>query len=259
MTNKTPMPHTTANKKILAYPPVRPYGSRNKIIKILFSALMLFTGICILIAGTTVRMLRDDLIRNSALNKGQRTEALIINRWIEDLPDKSYFYLRYQFEVDEQSFENDAEVDKLLYDVYKEGMKLAVVYLPEAPANSLPETSLQRELQIAWLMTVIIPGLFLGLPAVLLLLWWWCFRRLPDRLRKHGLATRGTIIECWDEGQGKQRMIAYDFQVRHPNGDSESMRGKEQLPDSAPIVALGETSTIRNLAEKPKIFMLEFE
>lgn len=250
------MPHTPDNRASLQYPPVRPYGPRHKMGTIVLTALIFFAGICVLTAGTTIRVLIADLSTYSTLNKGQRTEAGIIGRRIEDNPDKTYFYLTYQFELDGESFEKDAAVDDFLYEVYKEGTTVTVVYLPEEPSNSMLETSLQRELAIARIVTIIIPIMFVGFPALLLLVWWWLFRRLPAKLRKHGVATTGTIIDCWNEGQGQQHMIAYTF---HAKGAAEPIGGKEQLPDSAPILTTGDTIGIRYLTKKPGIFMLEWE
>jgi hypothetical protein len=253
--NQNPAEHAT-----VPYPSIRVYGTRWKIMNILWKILLVTSllWLCIghwLISNQLETYMDHMRFRQSA----QMMEATVIDRRVDEDQYRTFYTLTYQFSVEgyQQTFQKKEEVYDLMYEAYQEGKSIPIYYQPDDPSDSLLESMwnvqhwTKRDFAIFIAVLTWIPPLFLVAG------WWVLFRRLPRKLRKHGIATVGTITECRDEPDRERHTIIFAFGVPQPSGPPLLISGQERFVRFPREFTYGDSLDIRYLPKKPTIFMLE--
>lgn len=240
------------------YPAVRRHGARHVIGTALLVLLVLFAVPCLLVTAFMLKMFVEDMRTYAQLRqRGERVEAVISGRRIDEDDSGTIYLLTYRFRAGEEIYEREFEAFPYEYKRYAEAATLPVLYLPDDPKTSMTEMELKRENLANWVVLVVVPLVLMGIPGGLLLGWWWIFRRNGARLRKHGVSVKAAIIDVRrDEPQAPQR-FTFVFNATHPDGTVEPISGQERLPVNMIDFKIGEYLDVRYLPHNPRIFMIE--
>jgi hypothetical protein len=244
----------------LPHPSVRPYGTRWKVMNILWKIVLVGSLIWLFLGNLAIlHQIQENTAHANFQKSAKMMEATVVDRYVGEDQYRTFYTLTYRFSVDgyQQPFEKEEEVYDLLHEVYKEGSLIPIYYQPDDPSNSMLESMWNDQhrdnqaLMIFARIVVWVPPLFL------LGGWWLLFRHIPRKLRKHGVATTGTITECRDGEDGNRQVVIFAFGVPQSAGAPRLISGQERFSRFPRKFKPGDSLTIRYLPKKPAIFMLE--
>jgi hypothetical protein len=244
----------------LPYPSVRTYGTSRKV-KNTFWKILLAVSLVWLLFGNLAssHQSRAKTVHLNFRKSATMMEAIVIDRYVGEDQYRTFYTLTYRFSVDgyPQSFEKKEEVYDLLYEVYKEGSLIPIYYQPDDPSDSMLEAMWNDRHWDNQALTIFIAIVVWVPPLLLVGGWWLLFLRIPRKLRKHGVATTGTITECRDEEDGNRQVIIFAFGVPRSSGGRHLVYGQERFTRFPQKFKDGYSLAIRYLPKKPRVFMLE--
>jgi hypothetical protein len=248
------------NQAKLPYPSVRTYGTRWKVMNILWKILFVVSLIWLFLGNLAIsHQIRENTAHVNFRKSATMMEATVIDRYVGEDHYRTFYNLTYRFSVDgyQQPFEKKEEVYDLLHEVYKEGSLITIYYQPDDPSNSMLKAMWNDQRRYNQALTIF-SAIVVWVPPLLLVGGrWLLFRRIPRKLRKHGVTTTGTITECRNEENGNRQIIIFAFGVPRSSGGRHLIYGQERFTRFPRKFKDDDPLSIRYLLKKPTVFMLE--
>ena len=216
----------------------------------IFSLVFLF-----MIIGST---LREQAQFNRLKDEGVTVPGIVTRREMDESDDSRGYFIYYRFVAPvngrPQTFEHYGSVSQSVYNSFKTGGNLDVLYAASDPQLSVVKASFGPP---GFLTLVLIGGmslLFTGIGVVLIILG---FQAAKDflQLRLQGQSAQAIIFDRWDafDSDGSSYYVAYAFRAASRQSGQKIISNAQQSIQAYKKLNIGEKVRIRYLPDRPEI------